>query len=152
MEKNEQEVHDFGRFFSLLHQLSLQPHTGDPEDIKRDLVERFTLGRTKSLKEMKLKEYQLMCRTMESMLVNEIDRRKERSRVLNQMQRMGIDTTDWTRVNAFCEDARIAGKPFGKLTVQELVKLRVKLYMIERHGGLDKVTKQVGAEALEAMK
>jgi hypothetical protein len=107
MEKNEQEVHDFGRFFSLLHQLSLQPHTGDPEDIKRDLVERFTLGRTKSLKEMKLKEYQLMCRTMESMLVNEIDRRKERSRVLNQMQRMGIDTTDWTRVNAFCEDARI---------------------------------------------
>lgn len=145
-------THMYGRFYALLRQLSGLPHSGGTEEMKCDLVERFTLGRTKSLKEMKREEYELMCNTMAGMMVNEMERRKERSRVLCQMQRMGIDTTNWERVNAFCEDARIAGKPFGKLTVTELAKLRAKLHMIERHGGLEKVTKQVGAEALGAMK
>jgi hypothetical protein len=88
---------------------------------------------------------------MEHLLVDEMARRKERSRVLRQMQRMGIETTNWSRVNAFCMDARIVGKPFGKLNVEELAKLRVKLYMIERHGGLEQVERRVGAEALKAM-
>jgi hypothetical protein len=143
---------NYGRFYALLHQLSQTPHLGgDAEEMKRDLVYRYTLHRTTSLREMTLQEYQLMCRTMEHLLVDEMARRKERSRVLRQMQRMGIETTNWSRVNAFCMDARIVGKPFGKLNVEELAKLRVKLYMIERHGGLEQVERRVGAEALKAM-
>jgi hypothetical protein len=127
-------------------------HCGSTTEVKEEWVWRFTLHRTKHLREMRLDEYQLMCRTMEGVTVNEMARRKERSRVLGQMQRLGVDTTQWDRVNAFCRDGRIAGKEFAHLTVEELAKLRVKLYMIERHGGLEKVTRQVGAEALGAMK
>jgi hypothetical protein len=147
-----QEVKNFARFYALLHQLMVMGHCGSATEVKEEWVWRFTLHRTKHLREMRLEEYQLMCRTMEGVTVNEMARRKERSRVLFQMQRLGVDTTQWDRVNAFCRDGRIAGKEFAQLTVDELAKLRVKLYMIERHGGLEQVTKQVGAEALEAMK
>ena len=52
------------------------------------------------------------------------------------MQKVGIDTTDWTRINAFCEDQRIAGKVFARLTNEELEQLSVKLRSIQRKGGL----------------
>ena len=52
------------------------------------------------------------------------------------MQQMGIDTTDWNRINAFCQDQRIAGKPFARLTNDELDALAVKLRSIQRKGGL----------------
>ena len=52
------------------------------------------------------------------------------------MQRAGIDTTDWQRVNAFCQDARIVGKPFARLSGEELERLCVKILAIEGKGGL----------------
>ena len=52
------------------------------------------------------------------------------------MQKIGIDTTDWERVNNFCLNPRIAGKPFGRLDTEELEQLAVKLRSIERKGGL----------------
>ena len=60
--------------------------------------------------------------------------RKARSAVLKRMQRLGIDTTDssFTPVNEFCMDLRIAGKPFGLLTVEELQSLIPKLEAILR--------------------
>ena len=68
--------------------------------------------------------------------------RKKRSEVLHQMQKMGIDTTDWARVNAFCEDGRIAGKPFGKMDTEELKQVLVKLHAIQRKGGLRKLMEE----------
>ena len=47
--------------------------------------------------------------------------------MLNRIQRLGVDTTDFSKVNAFCQDRRIAGKPFGMLTVDELDALIPKL-------------------------
>lgn len=84
-----------------------------------------------------------MCRDMEretgyDEFVEGIRRqlRRKRSEVLKLMQQLGVDTTDWDRVNAFCTDARIAGKLFRKISVDELEELAVKLRAIKRNGGL----------------
>ena len=49
---------------------------------------------------------------------------------------------DWARVNAFCEDGRIAGKPFGKMETEELKQVLVKLHAIQRKGGLRKMMEE----------
>ena len=50
------------------------------------------------------------------------------------MQRLGVDTADRTfaAVDEFCLDPRIASKPFGMLTVDELQALVPKLEAILR--------------------
>lgn len=106
----------------------------DLELYKDDLISEFTHGRTTSLKEMKDAEYEEMCdclqndrRSMESGEAYQARRRKSRSAVLNRIQRLGVDTTDFSKVNAFCQDRRIAGKPFGMLSAEELDALIPKL-------------------------
>jgi len=81
-------------------------------------------------------EYNECCRDLE-MKVNpdghlkfRMERKKKRSAALHQLQLYGIDTTDWTRVNNFCADKRIAGKPFGELNNAELDALTVKMRAI----------------------
>lgn len=51
---------------------------------------------------------------------------------LHLMQRLGIDTTDWNRVDAYCLHPRLAGKEFRKLTADELETLAIKLRIILR--------------------
>lgn len=58
--------------------------------------------------------------------------RRKRSSVLHQMQLLGIDTSDWNRVDAYCSDKRIAGKRFRMLNEQELDTLLKKLRAIRR--------------------
>lgn len=58
--------------------------------------------------------------------------RRKRSSVLHQMQLLGIDTADWTRVDAYCSDKRIAGKRFRELDGPELDALLKKLRAIRR--------------------
>lgn len=106
----------------------------DLELYKEDLISEFTHGRTTSLKEMKDAEYDEMCdclqndrRQGESSEAYLEQRRKSRSAVLNRIQRLGVDTTDFSKVNSFCQNRRIAGKPFGMLTVDELDALIPKL-------------------------
>ena len=53
-----------------------------------------------------------------------------------KMQQLGIDTTDWARVDNFCSHPRIAGKPFARITFDELPTLQKKLRTIARKGGL----------------
>ena len=62
--------------------------------------------------------------------------RRRRSEVLKLMQQLGIDTTDWNRVDRFCSDTRIAGKAFRHISIDELEALAVKLRTIARKGGL----------------
>lgn len=106
---------------------------------KETLVEQFTNGRTKHLHLMASTEYDAMCRQLESVAgYDERQRRlrdglrKARSGTLHQMQLYGIDTTDWSRVDAFCKDKRIAGKRFRELDIEELNALNTKLRMIIR--------------------
>ena len=122
---------NYARFYGLLKKL--------PGADKETLVYCTTCGRTTSLREMTSEEYDELCRQLED--VSGYDERRRRLReclrrarsgVLHQMQLYGIDTTDWNRVDAFCKDARIAGKRFRELDTEELNALNTKLRMIIR--------------------
>ena len=122
---------NYARFYTLLKKM--------PCADKETLVEQYTNGRTTHLRETTQQEYNKMCRDMEQVAdyderMSDIRRelRRKRSVVLKLMQQLGIDTTDWDRVNAFCEDARIAGKAFRHISIDELEALAVKLRAIKR--------------------
>lgn len=129
------KTRNYARFYVLLNRLP----TTDREELKAELVNQYTGGRTDSLREMTAKEYNDMCEAMQQMdqnrKVREIYReqlRQKRSVALKLMQKNGIDTTDWERVDAFCMNPRISGKKFAKLTVEELVMVAIKLRIINK--------------------
>ena len=70
------------------------------------------------------------CDLMNSKLY--FERKKRRSAALHQLQLYGVDTTNWGKVNAFCEDSRIAGKVFSELDCEELEALTTKMRAIIR--------------------
>lgn len=122
---------NYARFYALLGKL--------PGADKETLVYQFTNGRTMHLHLMAENEYRSMCNEMER--VAGYDERREawrremkqkRSAVLHQMQLLGVDTADWGKVDAFCQNKRIAGKVFRELDGEELDALLVKLRIIRR--------------------
>ena len=122
---------NYARFYTLLKKL--------PGADKETLVEQYTNGRTTHLHETTQQEYNTMCNDMQRVVgydefMEGIRRqlRRKRSICLKLMQQLGIDTTDWDRVNAFCQDARIAGKLFRHISIDELEELAVKLWAIKR--------------------
>lgn len=122
---------NYSRFFGLLAKLPVH-NSG----VKEEYVSQYTGGRTSSLRDMTREEYDRMCDALDGSLSQKSLLRTARSKALYIMQRLGIDTTDWTRINAFCADKRIAGKLFYHLSVDELDALAVKLRSIQRNGGL----------------
>lgn len=50
-----------------------------------------------------------------------------RSGVLTRLQKYGVDTTNWTKVNAFLKQPKIAGKVIYELSIDELKLLIPKL-------------------------
>ncbi|EJW95812.1 hypothetical protein EVA_16094 [gut metagenome] len=135
-----QEVTHFARFYALFNQL---PHQGDREEFKKQIVLQYTWNRTDSLREMTRAEYEACCAGLEKLTGQDEwwqklreELRRKRSVCLKLMQQLGIDTTDWNRVNEFCNNPRIAGKPFGQISTEELERLAVKLRAIQRKGGL----------------
>lgn len=125
---------NYSRFYALCKAKGI-----DLEQYKDDLISQFTRGRTTSLKDMKDSEYDEMCdciqsgrRQSESRDDYVLRRKKMRSAVLKRIQQLGVDTTDFDKVNAFCQNSRIAGKPFGMLTIEELESLIPKLEAILR--------------------
>ncbi|HBX46332.1 hypothetical protein [Limibacterium fermenti] len=56
--------------------------------------------------------------------------KKLRSAVLHRLQKHGIDTTDWDRVNSFMHQPRIAGKTLGEMSIEELRKFIPKMESI----------------------
>lgn len=125
-------VQNYHRFYASLNRLS----GGNTEDMKETLVSSFTDGRTTSLKEMTQKEYNAMCASLEERTGWKEQLKKKRSLCLKLMQKAGIDTTDWQRINDFCRNPKIAGKEFAQLGVKDLDALQVKLRAILRKGGL----------------
>ena len=124
---------NYGRFYAALKRM---PVLIDADEVKRQLVMEYTGGRTESLREMSSEEYDACCRRMEEMAADRAELRRWRSVCLRQMQEMGVETTDWARVNAFCQNPRISGKAFARLTTAELEALSRKLRAIRRNGGL----------------
>lgn len=122
---------NYARFYTLLKKM--------PGADKETLVEQYTSGRTTHLRETTQQEYNKMCRDMEQVAgyderMSDIRRelRRKRSVCLKLMQQLGIDTTDWNRVDRFCSDTRIAGKAFRHISIDELEVLAVKLRAIKR--------------------
>lgn len=128
-----QQVTNFGRFYTAVR--ALNP-IGDRDEVKKSLVYQYTDGRTDSLREMTRAEYDRCCEDIERKTGQKDELRKERSATLKLMQKMGVDTTDWGRVNLLCRDARIIGKDFYYITAEEHKELRRKLKSIERKGGI----------------
>ena len=128
-------VQNYHRFYASFNRL---PCGGDREDLKEALVSSYTNGRTTSLREMSEAEYNAMCAALEHKVnpnaraVYIQERKRRRSSALHQLQLYGVDTTDWNKVNAFCEQPRIAGKPFRDLDCEELEALTRKMRMIIR--------------------
>lgn len=128
-----QEVTNFARFYALFNKL---PYSMNKEDLKKEIVLQYTWNRTDSLREMTAEEYNACCDGLEKLAGQKDLLRKKRSLCLKLMQKLGIDTSDWARINNFCEHPRIAGKPFARITVDELDGLATKLRAIQRNGGL----------------
>lgn len=126
---------NYARFYALLKKL--------PGADKQLLVYQHTHGRTDSLRELTAAEYRALCndmeRTTDQYKIRESIRhelRMRRSAALKLMQLIGVDTTNWARVDAFCMHPRIAGKRFCKLSTEELEALATKLRIIHRKGGI----------------
>ena len=122
------KARNYARFYVLLNRLP----TVDKNELKASLVSQYTGGRTESLREMTEKEYDAMCDELQrqdsNLKARELYReelRRKRSAVLKQLQKIGIDTTDWM-------NPRIAGKEFRKLTIDELETVNIKLRIIRR--------------------
>ncbi|UVP10433.1 hypothetical protein NXW19_20070 [Bacteroides ovatus] len=129
-----QEVTNFARFFAAFNKL---PYNGSREEFKKQVVLQYTWNRTDSLREMTRREYNDCCDALEKLNGQKDEQKKRRSECLKLMQKIGIDTTDWIRINAFCQDPRITGKVFARLSNEELEQLSVKLRSIQRKGGLE---------------
>ena len=125
-------VRNYSRFYALLNCLSCV----DRDDMKDSLVSSYTDGRTTHLSEMTQKEYNAMCASLEERTGCREQLKKKRSLCLKLMQKSGIDTTDWLRINAFCRNPKIAGREFAQLGVKDLDALQVKLRAIMSKGGL----------------
>lgn len=124
----------YGAFYNLLNRLP----TSDRDALKESVVLQYTDNRTSSLREMSLQEYNAAVAGMQKLVPPTYQeqlikiRRQKRSSVLHQMQLLGIDTSNWDKVNSFCQDSRIAGKEFRDLDCEELDALQVKLRAIRR--------------------
>ncbi len=127
-----QEVTNFARFYSILKRV---PKISDNEYLKKEMVSVATGGRTESLKEITRKEYDDLCNLLEKRFPEKRNiyveqRRKKRSSCLKLLQKIGVDTTNWTAINNYCKSPKIAGKVFADLDIEELQQLSLKLRMI----------------------
>jgi hypothetical protein len=110
---------------------------GIDDEAKRAMLLDLTDGRTNSTKDLTNEEAQYLCGYLNGQFAGRLevqtrDLRRRRSACLRRMQQLGLDTTDWNRVNAFCQDPRICGKPFYRLKEEELNALIAKLEAILR--------------------
>ena len=130
---------DYRRFWALLRDM--------PGAEKEEIVLQFTNGRTTHLHLMTADEYDRMVRMLDGIVANDrrVELRKRRRICLKLLQEIGVDTGDWTRVNAYCANARIAGRAFGEISAEGLKALAVKLRAILR-----KPRRAAPAEALRS--
>jgi hypothetical protein len=68
--------------------------------------------------------------TEKEKLVKDRELKKRRSAILVRLQRYGIDTTNWTEVNRFMRQPKIAGKTLGEMSIEEMNRLISKLESI----------------------
>ena len=131
MEAKKKNPH--AQFYGLLAKM--------PGADKDDLVWQYSSMMTTSLNEFlqkKPREYYQMLNDLRNITKDALQLqydeerkiKKLRSGILHRLQKHGIDTTDWSRVNAFMRQPRIAGKTLGEMNEDELKALTKKLMKI----------------------
>lgn len=122
--RDMESKNDYRRFWALLREM--------PGAEKDEIVWQFTGGRTTHLHLMTADEYRRMLRMMDGIVRHDRRERlrRRRSMCLHLLQKIGVDTSDWARVNAYCMNPRIAGRPFPEVSAEGLSELSVKLRMI----------------------
>ena len=110
---------------------------GIDNEQKRGILLSLTDGRTGTTKELTYSEAMYLSGYLNGsgndngeLTVGERELKKRRSAVLKRLQWIGVDTTDWGAVNAYCLSPRIAGKKFRELEEEELIRLIPKLESI----------------------
>lgn len=126
----------------LIKKLHIQyRNNGLNEEQRRAMLYELTDGRTNSTKDLTYAEAQYLSGFLNgaAQMVDSVGKEMEekamkrmRSAVLKRLQQIGIDTTDWDRVNAFLCNKRIAGKPLYALDYEELQGLIPKLESIKK--------------------
>jgi hypothetical protein len=126
-----------GRFYGLLSRI--------PGVDKEELIWQYSDMLTYSLTEFLKKKpgkYARMITDMQKIadsftadkekeeLLQEKKIKKLRSAILVRLQKYGIDTTNWTEVNNFMRQPKIAGKTLGEMNLNELYELIPKLESI----------------------
>ena len=118
------------RLHALYRQYNLE------EEQYRAMIKELTGGRTDSTKELTADEARYLSGYITGKAnvlratpreIMERSLRQQRSAVLKRLQKIGIDTTEWSNVNAYLQSPRIAGKPLYKLDSEELAALIPKL-------------------------
>lgn len=129
-----QAIISHARFFALLKQI--------PQISKEELVWEHSGMRTNSLSnfgqidpEGYLKMISYMQQLVDSMTNTDAKKLKERikylrSAILHRLQKHGVDTTNWSNVNNFMKQPRIAGKELYKMSIDEMQELIPKLESI----------------------
>lgn len=126
-------IESYARFYAILNKMDVH---GDREELKQQLVHQYTSGRTESLKEMRVREYESMCTALQRSLSGspsegKEELKKKRSACLHLMQELGVNTANWDCVDEFCLDSRIAGKKFACISLNELHALAKRLRAIK---------------------
>lgn len=107
------------------------------DEIKNLLCDQVSKGRTDSLRDLTDKELFALRKELRSRISSASpgvmlggDLKRKRSIILRKLTAYGVDTQSWRAINAFVSDARIAGKPFKDLTLQDLSRLERKMSAI----------------------
>lgn len=114
----KQQITNFSRFFASFNELPC--YCGSREEFKKEIVSQYTFGRTESLKEMTWQEYNDCCDGLEKLSGRKERLKRNRSICLKLIQEIGVDTTDWQRINEFCKHPRICGKEFARIRLDEM--------------------------------
>lgn len=98
----------------------------------REFYERNPIGYARMVGDMQQTVNAMNKQTPRKTAVNEntAELKRLRSAVLHRLQKHGIDTTDWNRVNAFMRQPRIAGKTLGEMSIDELKAFIPKMQSI----------------------
>lgn len=108
----------------------------EAKEAKSILASQVSDGRTESLRELTDVEFDIALVYLTKKLEeSSAEVKKARSRALHQIQKYGIDTTDWDAVNQFTRQPRIMGKDFYYLDVEELENLTKKMRAINTKRG-----------------
>ncbi|MEG1926407.1 MAG: hypothetical protein RR415_11755 [Ruthenibacterium sp.] len=114
----------------------LYTHKGMSKELKEETLLNLTDGRTAHTNELTHNEATYLWGYLNGHTASlkpatsDVLMKRRRSGCLTTMQKIGVDTTDWNRINAYCMGPTIAGKPFADITFEELVDLREKLEKI----------------------